>query len=84
MMQPKIQKITATLPEDQGRVETGPLQVNDDWPGVFIRGDSAFHYALQLTQVIDVLKDHGTGALMLKAVESLKSLMLKARTGEPF
>lgn len=23
------------------RVETGPLQVGDDWPGVFIRGDNA-------------------------------------------
>lgn len=23
------------------RVETGPLQVGNDWPGVFIRGDNA-------------------------------------------
>ena len=23
------------------RVETGPLQIDDDWPGVFIRGDNA-------------------------------------------
>lgn len=23
------------------RVETGPLQIGDDWPGFFIRGDNA-------------------------------------------
>lgn len=23
------------------RIETGKLQIGDDWPGVFIRGDSA-------------------------------------------
>jgi hypothetical protein len=23
------------------RIETGPLQIDDDWPGVFIRGDNA-------------------------------------------
>jgi len=28
-------------PEDGKRVETGPLQVGDDWPGMFIRGDNA-------------------------------------------
>lgn len=30
------------------RVESGPIQFDDDWPGVFIRGDSAFHYARSL------------------------------------
>ena len=37
------------LPRSGPRVETGPLQVGDDWPGVFIRGDNAGWYALQLT-----------------------------------
>jgi hypothetical protein len=31
-----------------GRVETGPLQINEDWPGIFIRGDNAGWYAMQL------------------------------------
>lgn len=39
--------------EDTKRVETGPLQINDDWPGVFIRGDNAFHYAMHLQTVLD-------------------------------
>lgn len=33
------------------RAETGPLQVGDDWPGVFIRGDNAMWYA----SVIDTI-----------------------------
>lgn len=27
------------------RVETGKMQVGNDWPGVFIRGDEALAYA---------------------------------------
>ena len=25
-----------------GRIETGALQINDDWTGLYIRGDDAF------------------------------------------
>lgn len=35
------------------RVETGALQINDDWPGVFIRGDNAMFYAVQLSRMLD-------------------------------
>ena len=51
-----LQKITAELDEVSGfgsRVETGPLQINDDWPGLFIRGDNAFHYAAHLAVVLE-------------------------------
>jgi hypothetical protein len=34
------------LPAQAERVETGAVQFGDDWPGVFIRGDNAFHYAM--------------------------------------
>ncbi len=30
------------------RLETGPVQCGDDWPGVFIRGDRALHFAAAL------------------------------------
>jgi hypothetical protein len=30
------------------RVESGALQINGDWPGVFIRGDNALYYSMQL------------------------------------
>ena len=36
------------------RVETGPLQINDDWPGIFIRGDSALMaFAPALSAVLE-------------------------------
>lgn len=28
------------FPEQEERVETGPVQFGDDWPGYFIRGDN--------------------------------------------
>jgi len=37
---------------DDGRVETGPVQFGDDWPGVFIRGDNAANCAMLLHAVI--------------------------------
>jgi hypothetical protein len=39
------------LPEQDIRVETGVTQFGDDWPGVFIRGDDAFAFALYLESV---------------------------------
>jgi hypothetical protein len=34
------------------RMESGPLQFGDDWPGVFLRGDHALHYAFTLKQYL--------------------------------
>lgn len=34
------------------RPETGPMQFGDDWPGVFIRGDNALHFAMELRGVL--------------------------------
>ena len=36
------------LPEQSTRVETGPVQFGDDWPGIFIRGDDAFAWAMAI------------------------------------
>lgn len=36
------------FPAVDDRVETGPVQFGDDWPGLFIRGDDAFAYAMAL------------------------------------
>lgn len=38
-----------------GRLETGTVQCGDDWPGVFIRGDQAMHYAMVLETMIEQL-----------------------------
>lgn len=65
-----------------GRVETGPLQFNDDWPGVFIRGDNAMHYAHQ----IDMVLRFGQGALYEGAMvcmylEQLRNLLNSCAVG---
>lgn len=50
----KLQKINAELGKGN-RVESGPLQVNDDWPGVFIRGDNAMFYGMALRDLLSML-----------------------------
>lgn len=40
------------LPAQQERVETGPVQFGDDWPGAFIRGDNAGWYAMQVGMLL--------------------------------
>lgn len=40
------------LPATEPRVETGPVRFGDDWPGTFIRGDSAVNYAWHLRALL--------------------------------
>lgn len=59
-------------PETEGpkRPEVGPMQFGDDWPGVFIRGDSAAFFAMTLQSLLPRLK--GTkDELARSAVEGL-------------
>jgi hypothetical protein len=51
----KLQQIT--VEELEERIETGPLQINDDWPGTFIRGDNAAYYALMLGELLTTRKE---------------------------
>lgn len=37
----------------ENRLETGVVQDGDDWPGVFIRGDSAANFAFALRSLIE-------------------------------
>lgn len=41
-----------SFPSEIQRVETGPIQFGDDWPGTFLRGDTAAGYALYLSQML--------------------------------
>lgn len=87
-----IQKITADLsqlPEPfaghaANRVETGALEINDDWPGVFIRGDNAMHYAITVRQVLAVLDAQDpeykqVDMFVRGALKSLQSLLASSR-----
>ena len=78
-----MQKITVDLSKlsthfqrdrDSDRVETGSLQFNEDWPGVFIRGDNAAFYSMQLKQALNHI--HGqTQSIDFITTSALKSLV---------
>jgi hypothetical protein len=53
----RTQHITATFSNGQQRIETGPLQINDDWTGTFIRGDNSGYYGLILSNLIKDLPE---------------------------
>lgn len=42
-------------PEAAGRVETGAVRFDDDWPGLFVRGDNAINLAFALESAVRVL-----------------------------
>lgn len=50
----ELQKINVDI---NNRIETGPVQINDDWPGIFIRGDNAMFYGMALKTLLHMLKD---------------------------
>jgi len=55
------------------RVVTDVTQFGDDWPGVFIRGDNAFAYALALQAVLDGRADvfaKASAGSLLKLLQS--------------
>lgn len=61
----EIRKLEVNLPEND-RIETGPVQFNDDWPGFFIRGDNAFALRMAIATILvnhnDVLARMQLGA----------------------
>jgi len=60
---------------DGERIESGPLQVGDDWPGTFIRGDNSFYYGTVLTGVIKRLENIGDSDMGTKMdIDAIRSL----------
>lgn len=58
---------------DGERVETGPVQFGDYWPGVFIRGDDAAGYTLPLKQALVALEAAGLMRLEWACLRGLLS-----------
>jgi hypothetical protein len=45
--------------DEDDRVETGAIQFNDDWPGLFVRGDDAFSLWVALRVAHKYVPDAG-------------------------
>lgn len=72
------------FPAQQSRVETGPVQFGDDWPGVFIRGDDCFGYAMCLGSVLAAM---GNGkvphVLSWKQLDGLLDVLQSSNVNAP-
>jgi hypothetical protein len=71
---PEIRKIDVELDK---RVETGPTQIGDDWPGVFIRGDNAAYYAMNLHNLLNGNEDPFTRAVLNGLLSDLKGCIVR-------
>jgi hypothetical protein len=80
MQKSEIRKISA---QDE-RVETGPVQFGDDWPGLFIRGDDCLALFFYLSKV-EASGDDAIAIYQVKEVlaELLYSPLQHPPLGEP-
>lgn len=71
-----------SVPNLKHRVETGALKINDDWTGIFIRGDCGLHYGLALDHIYNTLlkedKNDSIDAFSILAMKSLIDLLFSA------
>lgn len=62
-----------------GRVETGVVQFDDDWPGVFIRGDNAL---MGYLPALKRLLNGDATRIDVVTLEGLERLLASCRAGE--
>ena len=61
------------LPKQKKRMETGAVVFGPDWPGVFLRGDSALSHAENIRCVLD--GGHKLGVLQEMYLKHLMDLL---------
>jgi len=67
------------FPKQEKRVETGVVRFGDDWPGVFIRGDNAFGFAMSLKVIrARMVVDEAYGDILLHSVDQMIELLDKS------
>lgn len=59
------------MPERWSRVESGPIQFGEDWPGVFFRGDNALFFAIAVAEATKQLRAHDASWTLLAQLEGL-------------
>lgn len=73
------------FPKQDIRVESGQIQFGDDWPGIFLRGDTAYAYALSLSSILDSISDEDNflHKSILRGLEfDLKSCLVRSDNGK--
>ena len=63
------------------RLETGPVQMPDDWPGIFIRGDNAMNYGFQLILAAEALEGNLDEGLLSDQLRNLSRLLMSCHNG---
>ena len=54
------------------RPETGPMQADSDWPGVFLRGDNALYFARKIEAVLAHIEDKADMMIVHAELTNLK------------
>ena len=65
------------------RLETGAVQFGNDWPGTFIRGDHAAHFAMTLDRVIKGLPAIYMNQIERSVLEGLRDTLAGSNTRHP-
>lgn len=74
-------EIEVNLIFDSTRLETGIVQCGKaDWPGLFIRGDNAFGYAIALQEVLPFIKENN--AVQASSIEALINRLKSCDVGQ--
>ena len=70
------------LPKQIPRAESGVVCFEDDWPGIFLRGDDAIPMSMYLTQFLDE-SDRGemTDPIIKAALRSLAESLNECNVG---
>ena len=55
----KPRVVEIPMPGGSGRISTGAVQFQDDWPGLFVRGDTAIMLSLDLSRILQVIRQKG-------------------------
>ncbi|MGI0016434.1 MAG: hypothetical protein ACREBU_23685, partial [Nitrososphaera sp.] len=63
------------IQDGSDRIETGAIQFNDDWPGLFIRGDDAFALILELKQLLKTLEEQDNQECLTNVVRRIVSII---------
>ena len=65
------------FPGSSGQTPTGAMQFQDDWPGLFVRGDVAIFLSWRLRYVLDVPRENGLEGEMrvLSAVPQIEQII---------